>query len=216
VKNLLFKNIGWKLLSLALATLLWVAVASEPELSTFLTVRVEYKNLSPDLEINSDIVETVQLEVRGPSGELRGMPDARQRYAVVLDMTGIEPGRHTFTINHADVRLPRGIELVRAIPGQIRLVFENSAARHVPVELRFAEGLPPDLEVIQASADPSSLAIAGPASEVLRVPSARIDPIELKPEVGTKSYHVDAYIMDPRVRFQDSPSVTVKVTLGRK
>jgi YbbR domain-containing protein len=216
LRDLLLKNLGWKLLSLALAALLWIAVASEPELSTFASVRVQYKNLSPALEINSDVVEQVLLEVRGPSGELRGTQDARQRFAVVLDMTGMEPGQHTFTIDRQDVRLPRGIELVRAVPAQIRLIFENSAARHVPVELRFAPGLPPTLQVIQAVAEPASLAIAGPASQVAHVASVRIDPIELTPQPGTRVYHVDAYIRDPYVRFQDSPSITVKVTLGKK
>ena len=51
--------------------LLWVLVASEPEFSTFVTVRLEYKNLPDDLEISSEPVDTISLELRGPSGELR-------------------------------------------------------------------------------------------------------------------------------------------------
>lgn len=216
MKHFLTRNVGWKLLSLALAVLFWIAVASEPELSTFISVRVEYKNLSPALEINSNVVETVLLEVRGPSGELRASPDTRPRYAVILDMTGMQPGQHTFTIDSQSVRMPRGIQLVRAVPAQIRLNFENSATRTVPVTLRFVAGLPPDLAVLQAEAQPPALRIAGPASRVAHVGSVEIDPIVVEPAVGTQSYRVDAYISDPRVRFQDSPSVTVKVTVGKK
>jgi YbbR domain-containing protein len=212
MKNFFTQNIGWKLLSLAAAVLLWISVASEPELATFMSLPVQYKNLAPGVEINSDLVETVYLEVRGPSEALR-LPEARQRSAVILDMTGVEPGQHTFTIDSGDVRLPRGVQLVRAIPGQIRMNFEPGATRSVPVEVRFAQGLPQDLRVVEATAEPSALAITGPASRVARVASVQTDPLTLKPEAGTNRYRLEAYVNDGRVRFQDSPQVTVKVTV---
>ena len=56
IRELLFENLGWKLLSLAVAVVIWALVASEPELSTFATVRLEYKNLPDELEISSDPV----------------------------------------------------------------------------------------------------------------------------------------------------------------
>ena len=215
MKNFFTHNIGWKLLSLAAAVLLWISVATEPELATFVSAHVEYKNLSPAVEINSDVVETVSLEVRGPSEALR-LPELPRRSAVILDMADIEPGQRTFTINSSDVRLPRGVQLVRAIPAQIRIVFEPGATRSVPVEVRFADGLPEDLQVAEATAEPSALAITGPASRVTRVASVETDPLRLKPEVGTNFYAMEAYVNDARVRFQDSPQVTVKVTVGKK
>jgi YbbR domain-containing protein len=216
MKDFFTKNAGWKLLSLAVAVLLWIAVASEPELSTFLSVPVEYRNLPKDLEINSDVVESVLLEVRGPAGELRGLPEARQRYSVILDMSNVGSGEHTFSIDGGDVSLPRGMHLVRAIPAEVRLNFERGAERSVPVEVRLGGGLPPDLRVVKAVADPASMDVAGPVSRVARVSSVETDPVNLKPEEGTVEYRVNAYISDPRVRFQDSPQVTVKVTLGKK
>ena len=61
-------NVGWKLLSLAAAFFIWVNIASEPELATILSAPVEYKNYPKDLEISSTIVDTVNVEARGPSG----------------------------------------------------------------------------------------------------------------------------------------------------
>ncbi len=210
------KNIGWKLLSLAIAVLLWIAVASEPELATFISIPVEYKNLSAKLEINSEVVESVLLEVRGPSGELRGLPQNRPGYAVILDMTAVTPGQHTFTIDSGDVRLPRGIQLVRAIPAQIRLIFEPSESRSVPVQVRLASGLPADLQVTETITRPLSVNIIGPASRVERVSSVQTDPIHLQAEPGMQQYVVDAFVNDPRVRFENSPEVTVQVTVNKK
>src|ERR1019366_9726546 len=75
ILRLVFHNFWWKLLALAIAVVLWALVASEPELSTFATVRLEYRNLRDDLEISSDPVASVSLELRGPSGELRATGD---------------------------------------------------------------------------------------------------------------------------------------------
>lgn len=214
MKDFLTKNIGWKLLSLAAAILLWIAVASEPELSTFVSVPVEYKNLSPDIEITSKIDETAYLEVRGPSGELGGLPETRRRYAVVLDMSDVGPGEHTFNIDRGDVRLPRGIQLMRAIPSQIRLNFEPRLQRDVPVRVRFAPGLPQDLKVLQAKPEPEAVTIEGPSSHVSRVSSVETDAIELKPLDGTFEYPAEVYSKDPRVRIQLSSRVTVRITVG--
>jgi YbbR domain-containing protein len=212
MKIFLTQNIGWKLLSLGAAILIWISVATDPELATFVSAHVEYKNLSPAVEVNSDVIETVYLEVRGPAEALR-LPDLPRRSAVILDMADIEPWQHTFTIDGRAVRLPRGVQLLRAIPAQIRMNFEPSATRSVPVEVSIADGLPPDLQVAETAAEPSTLAVTGPASRVARVISVRTDPLTLKPEAGTGSYRVDAYVDDPRVRFQDTPQVTVKVTV---
>jgi hypothetical protein len=121
IPSLVFHNFGWKLLSLAVAFVIWALVASEPELATFTTVHLEYKNIPDNLEITSDPVETVVLELRGPSGELRS--DA-PRPAVVLDMAGVPRGQHTFTIGDGNVRLARGVHMVRAIPPVVHLKLE--------------------------------------------------------------------------------------------
>ena len=216
MKSFFTKNVGWKLLSLAAAFLLWMAVASEPELSTFVSVPVGYKNLSPDMELNSDIAESVFLEVRGPSGELRSLPESRRRYAIILDMGNVGAGQHTFRIDGSSVRLPRGIELLRAIPAQIRLDFEPSTTRSVPVAVRFESGLPADLKVVQAMPEPASFTITGPASRVARVTTVETDRIGLTPEPGTAEYRANVFVNDARVRIEDSPQVTVKVTIEKR
>ena len=216
MKRFFTTNVGMKLFALATAIVLWLSVAGEPELSTFVSAPVEYKNLSANLEIDSIVVETVLLEVHGPSAELRGAPGGRPRYTVVLDMADATAGQRTFTIDSSDVRLPRAVHLVRSIPAQIRLNFEPSATRSVPVRVRFAADPPPDLQLEFAVAEPPALWIAGPASRVARVESVETDPIHLKPQAGFAAYRMDAYVDDPHVRFVGAPQVTVKVKLGKK
>src|SRR5262245_31252428 len=111
LRGLLINNLAWKLLSLVVAVLIWALVASEPELATFATVRLEYRNLPDELEISSEPVTSVVLELHGSSGDLRGIGET-VRPAVVLDMASVQPGQRTFTIGDGNVRLARGVSMV--------------------------------------------------------------------------------------------------------
>src|ERR1700691_6231634 len=134
--RLIFENIGWKLLSLAAAATIWAMVATEPELSTFASTQVEYKNLPNDLEIGSSPLTSVMLELRGPSGQLGGTGEASLHPQVVLDMSAAVPGERTFTVGDGTVKLPRGVRLLRAEPSQVRLDFERHGDASVPVTVR--------------------------------------------------------------------------------
>jgi len=94
---LLYRNIGWKLLALLLGTLVWIAVYREPEMAAVVAAPVQFKNSPTDLDIGSEIVESVDLEARGPAGLLRNLSE--RRVAVVVDFSDVKnPGERTFTI----------------------------------------------------------------------------------------------------------------------
>jgi hypothetical protein len=216
VTGILTQNLGWKLLSLAGAVVLWVSVASEPELATLHTVPVEYKGVPGDLEISSNVVETVFLEMRGPAGRLRDLGDARS--AVVLDFSRVhEPGQRTFTIDETNVSLPRGIQLVRAIPAQLRFDFERRVVREVPVQVRLSAP-PPGYQVASYEATPPRLTIVGPESAVGRILSITTDTVDITGVTGPYRTRVNTYLAEKLVRFDDPSSshVTVQVVVKKK
>ena len=212
--GILTRNIGWKLLSLAAAVLLWISVASEPELATLHSVPVEYKGVPDDLEISSDFVENVVLETRGPAGRLGDMRDARS--AVVLDFSSVlQPGQRTFTIDPSNVNLPHGLQLVRVIPAQLRFRFERRIVREVPVEARFSD---PHQGYAVASFDvtPARLAITGPESSVERTTAAITDRINIGGVVSASQFRVNTFLSEPQVRFQSPSQVTVRVVVKKQ
>jgi len=213
--RLVFHNFGWKLLALAIAVVLWALVASEPELSEFATVRLEYRNLPDELEIGSDPVTSVSLELRRPSGELRGTGEGIGP-AEVLDMSDVQPGERTFTIGAGNVRLARGVRLVRSIPSEVRFLFERRMVRFVPVVVRMSGQGQNGYTVAHQSVAPDRLEIAGPGSRVARVTAAVTDPVDLSSVVGTSEFRVNAFVEDSFVRFQSSPQVVVTVTMKKK
>jgi YbbR domain-containing protein len=213
VLSLIFRNFWWKLLALAVAVAFWALVASEPELETFARVPLEFRNLPDDLEISSNVVDTVNVEVRGPARELGSLASGN-RPAVVLDMADVTPGQHTFPITGPAVVLPRGMRLVRAMPGQVRMDFERRGSRDVPVRVRFT-GTPAGYQVADFSVAPKQVRLTGPESRVGRVSEAVTDPVDLSPVVGTAEFHVNTFVEDAFVRFQSSPQVVVTVTMKK-
>jgi hypothetical protein len=214
--RLIFENIGWKLLSLAAAATIWAMVATEPELSTFASTQVEYKNLPSDLEIGSSPLTSVMLELRGPSGQLSGIGDAGLHPQVILDMSRAVAGERTFTVDDGVVKLPRGVRLVGAMPAQVRFDFERRAEASVPVTVRITGEGHDGYFVASQSAQPDRLDIVGPASHVARVTQAVTDAVDVSQVVGTSEFRVNAFLNDPYVRFQGSPRVEVSITMKKK
>ncbi|MDR3699249.1 MAG: CdaR family protein [Candidatus Sulfopaludibacter sp.] len=214
--ELVSKNLAWKLLSLAMAVMLWMLVASEPELSTFSSVQLEYKNLPEDLEISSEPVPTVSLELRGSSGVLSGLSESGARPSVILDMSNVFPSERTFTIDSSSVKLPRGVRLVRAQPSQVRFSFERRLSRQVPVVVRFNGDGADGYVIAGKQVEPSMLTVLGPASHVARINAANTDPVDVSGVVGTSQFRSNAYVNDPYVRFLSSPRVTVTVTMRKR
>ena len=213
--GLVLENLGWKLLSLFLAAALWAFVASEPEMLTNVEVPVAYRNLPDDLEISSPPLTSITLELRGPAGELRALGTSEFHPAVTLDMSGVHAGERTFPIGDSNVRLPRGVQLVRAIPPEARFTFERLVTRRVPVVVRFAGEGRDGYTVALVQTNPSTLEITGPATHVDRITAAYTDTVDVSTVVGTSHFQVNAFLSDPMVRFVSTSKVAVTVTMKK-
>jgi hypothetical protein len=121
------RNFGWKLLSVGLAVLLWIAVEGEPELVTVQTVPVFYRNVEPSLALVASPPPTARVELRGPSDVLGR--DNLSNVAVLLDLAGVaEPGERVFPISHTNVSLPTGVNFVRSDPSELKLHLDRAPA----------------------------------------------------------------------------------------
>lgn len=212
MKELLTRNVGWKLLALVASVSIWISVSSQPELTAFASAPLEYKAKPPDLEISSEILESVYLELRGPSGILRDFSDSRA--AGVIDLATVrQPGERTFGIAESNLPLPRGITLIRAIPSQVRLKFERRTFRNAPVRVRFS--LPPGHDIDHYEVRPQYVSIVGPESYVAQVRYALTDSIDLTGAGAVSEFSVNVAAPNAQVRIQNSTQVTVKVWMKK-
>jgi YbbR domain-containing protein len=203
-------NLGWKLLSFLIAFGLWAIVVREPELVTSHSAPVFFKDLPKDLEIGSDVIDRVHLEIRGPEGKLT--PNSLADTALVLDLSSVRnPGERTFTVSEPSLNLPRGVTFLRAIPSQLRLRFERVLTKEVPVQVHIATPQPAGYTMIDQVIKPDKLKITGPENRVARITAAQTDPIDLSGVVSNAEFHVHAYVDDSQVRFEGNSMVSLRV-----
>ena len=127
VWRLFTRNLGWKLLSVALAVLLWIGVEGEPELVTVQTVPVFYRNVEPSFALVNNPPGAVRLELRGPSDVLG--PDNLSNVAVLVDLAGVSaPGERVFPISRTNVSVPAGVTFVRSDPSELKLHLDLAPA----------------------------------------------------------------------------------------
>jgi len=212
--RLITHNLGWKLGSLVLAVAMWFAIVGEPELVTTRDVPILYKNLPPDTLIGSDAVDSVRLELRGPSGRLSAASLAD--LTVTLDLSNVTgPGERTFTLSDSSMHLPENVTFLRAIPSQLRLRFARRKIKEVPVQVRFLRPPPSGYEIVGQQVIPEMLQVAGPEPRVDATASAQTDAIDLGAVTQAAEIRVNTFVADPQVWLQSSPMVTVKLKIEK-
>ena len=208
------RNFGWKLGCLLLAVVLWFAIVGEPEVVTTHSAPILYRNLSRDLLIGSDSVDSVRLELRGPASRLSS--SALSDLSVDLDLGDIkQPGERTFTLSDNDLRLPDGVTFLRAIPSQLRLRFSRRMTKEIPVEVRFSALPPRGFSIVHEEILPQKVRIAGPEPRVNDISVAQTDAIDLSGVTSGGTYHVNTFVPDPQVWFESAPAVDVKIIISR-
>ena len=152
--RLLTRHAGLKLLSLAVAFVFWLNVASEPEMATIVSVPIEYSHHPANLEISSPITESIDVEASGPSGEIRDLRDAHLVAAV--DLSSVRtPGERTFTITPSEVRLPPRRLFRSSRPGPAPLPLRTAPDQTGSGGGRALRPLPPGFTLDSVQVDPA-------------------------------------------------------------
>ncbi len=208
------KNIAWKLGSLAVAVLLWMAVEVTPNVVTNHSAPILYRNLASDLMVTGDSPEAIHVELRGTAGQLTS--SALADTVAVFDLSTVKaPGERTFTISDANLNLPPGVTFLRAVPSQFRVRIARMMAKEVPVQIQFSGALPSGYRISSQSVLPAALRIVGSENRISATTKVETDAIDLTGLTQPAEFHVDAFAADPQVRFESPSSVTVKLSIEK-
>ena len=207
-----FRHIGLKLLSIVLASLIWLVVSGEQIVERALRIPLEFTNLPAELEMVGGTPDLVDVRVRGSSGALSRV--AAGELIAVLDLRTARAGQRLFHLTGADVRAPFGIEVVQIAPSNVSILFEPSAMKVVPVVPEL-DGDPLDGYVVGTiSAEPSTVEVVGPASAVTRLTEAITEPVSVTKAAATIVEEVNLGVAEPTVRLVSPGSAKVTVTIA--
>jgi YbbR domain-containing protein len=206
-----FRNIGLKILALALAILLWLTVAGEHVVERSLRVPLEFRNIPETLEIVGNAPDTVDVRLRGSSALLSRVQPGE--IVAVLDLGGARSGSRLFHIRTDEVRAPFGVEVAQVIPSTLALELEKSARRRVPVQPAIDGDPAPGYVVGRISSDPATVEIVGPESRVRQVAEATTEPVVVKDATSRVRDGVTVGVVDTSVRLAkpENAQVTVEI-----
>ena len=200
-----------KILSVVIATMLWLMVSGERVVERVMRAPVEFQNLPAGLELVGNPPDTVELRLRGSSGALSRIGPAD--LSTVLDLRAARPGRRLFHLTSAQVNKPYGIEVVQVGPSTVMMEFENSGVKTVPVEPD-VDGYPaPGFRVVKISSEPATVEIAGPESALKKLTAAVTEPVSVENESRTVHETVTIGVQDSSLRLKVAQSAVVTVTI---
>jgi YbbR domain-containing protein len=209
----IFHNLGLKIISLLIATGLWLAVSSEPPSEVAFNVAIVFQNMPEDLEISSENIPSAQIRVRGPERLVRRLQasDIHEE----IDLAGTKPGERTFDLNKSQVSLPDKLEVAQIVPSQIHLLFDKRATRIVQVHPRVVGTFVSGYSIAQIKSDPENVEIIGPKKSLDAVESAITDPIDVSGLISRTTYSRHAYVSDPLVQVADTHPVRITIIMER-
>jgi YbbR domain-containing protein len=203
-------NFWLKVLSLVIATGLWMAIARDEETAEVaVEVPIEFQHVPPHLEINSSTIPEAQIRVRGPERVIRDLRPADIH--AEIELGDAKPGERTFDLTAEQVRHPRDLHIVQVVPGQVHLSFDTRLTREVEIHARVTGNFAAGEQIAKVMVDPERITITGPRHHVEAVDAATTDPIDASGTMTQATFVTVAYVTDTLVQVVQP--VTVRVTV---
>jgi hypothetical protein len=194
-----------KLLSLALAAVLWLVIAGEKSSEMGMSVPIELQNFPKDLELTGEMLTAIALRLRASPGVIHGLGPTQ--VSVRLDLADVREGERIFHLNAENVRVPFGVRVVKITPSILTLKFERTLQKEVPVRPRLVGRPAAGYEIYEVASRPAEIRISGPQSAVLSVETAYTEPISVEGARADIEETVNIGLGDPVLRLQGATDV---------
>jgi YbbR domain-containing protein len=215
LRRIFIEDWSLKLLSLAIAIVLWLAVTGQNQpVTAHLNVPLNF--IRPQsLEISNDPPRTVDVMLTGSRNNLDHL--STLDLVATVDISDQRAGERVLRLaDKAQITLPQGIKVDGFQPSAISIRLEEIVERQVPVEPKL-EGKPVDgYEVYAVYPTKGSVTVRGPASRVNALQKVTTESIWLggRKESFTAS-NLATDVPDPKVDLLD-PVVSVAVVIGEQ
>jgi YbbR domain-containing protein len=215
LRRIFLEDWSLKLLSLAIAIVLWLLVTGQNEpVTAHLNVQLNFIR-PPALEISNDPPRTVDVMLTGSRNKLDDLTSLD--LVATVDLADQRAGERVLRLaDKAVISLPQGIKIDGFQPSAIPIRLEEVVERQINVEPKL-EGKPADgFEVYSAYPNQGSITVRGPASHVNSLQKVMTESIWLaghKESFTAKGVAID--VPDPKVDLLE-PVVNVNVEIGER
>lgn len=215
VRRIFIEDWSLKLLSLAIALVLWLLVTGQNQPVTA-HVNVQLNFIRPQaLEISNDPPRTVDVMLTGSRNKLDDLTTLD--LVATVDLSDQRAGERVLRLaDKAQISLPQGVKVDGYQPSAVPVRLEPIVARQVPIEPKLEGQLPNGFEVYAVRPNKGSVTLRGPESRVLALQKVLTESILLggrKESFTATNVAID--VPDPKVDLMD-PVVNVEVEIGER
>lgn len=208
-RRLASRNLGLKVVALALGVAAWWFVAGESKVLVSFTIPLEIRNVPKGLTMTNKPAREVEVRLSGPSSLLSGMRPSE--ISAGVDVTAAHAGRQYFTLDDRAVKVPPGIKMQRIFPPSIEVILDRTERRAVPVSARIGGGAAVRRRIAKVEIDPPSVEVEALPEEFTRMPVVYTE--EVVPERTEGAYLAIARVetREAYAKIVGNPDVRVKI-----
>lgn len=198
MRNRLKKH-SLKFISIFLSVFLWIYVLNSEKVKFEKTVSLEYI-LPVDMMFAQKPPQEVIFLIEGPRAFVRTVSEREDKLVIDLNRANLRKQLNfSVDINPAQLNLPFGMIVERAIPRKLNIRLEKKASKIVPLRLQFSGELPEKLSLHQPVLEPAEVEVYGPRSLISKLKDLPVKPIELESLPGQNHVPVEVQINDDRL-----------------
>jgi YbbR domain-containing protein len=207
-------NFWLKVLSLLIATGLWLAISPDQEpAEVAVRVPIEFQHVPPQLEISSVTIPEAQIRVRGPERLVRELRSSDIH--AELELGDARAGERTFDMTAQQIRHQRDLTVVQVVPSQVHLSFDTRLTREVEIHARVTGNFVAGEQIGKVVVDPERITISGPLHHVQQVDAASTDPVDASGTRTQATFVTNVYVPDPLVQVLRPVPVRVTVIMEK-
>jgi len=177
IREIITKNWGLKILSLAFAIMLWFFVVGEEKAEVGITLPLVIVNLPPNLTISNDYPPYIKIRVYGPRSMVRAL--ASQRPSKVIDLKDATPGVRIIRLSANNLPIPSSIRIIRIQPSMIKLVLSPIITKILPVKPVIIGHPAKGYKIESIKVIPNKVAVSGPKNELKKLRYIKTMPINI-------------------------------------
>jgi diadenylate cyclase len=210
-KKLLLHNWHLKLVSLGLATTLWVVIAQESSSEIPIQTPLEYINVPANTEMTGDSAYNVEVWLRGPSALVREL--SARDISTAIDLTNMVPGERFVPLTTRNIHAPFGAEVVRVTPARVKINLERTVSKMLRVEAKF-DGKPFEgYRIAKTTISPDAVEVRGPENHVGPLTVVQTTPVKISGKRSPVEANVELELTEPLVRLSYTGQVHVAVAI---
>lgn len=208
----LYANLGYKVIAIAVAFLLWGVAHSSSSVERGFDVPMVLRGIPDELVIVDQSSDQVNIRIQGSRAAIRNISSGDLEYPV--EVSGAKPGVLTVEVDPTPIELPRGARIVSRSPARVDLTLARRGSKFVRVRPDITGDPAPQMQIAKVAVDPPRVRITGAQSEVLRLNEVLTETIDVSGAIADMERDVAIALTGRHVWLEQAqPTVRVRVVL---